>query len=189
MLLVLEHASSFSYERPLKDDGMLTTPPCATIAPLFRLLTRAAGIVRSVLVICGFQNLFLFGPTCFRTMAFLLFHLQFCHRKIYFLKLELCCSILEKPPGIKAHKAAFRNLYFGSIFRSRLSFFHLKRVINMCGEDWQVKSVCRKFQEFQGQKAKLCRVWECESPAAWAGQKAGRIYCDILNHLMVCVSG
>lgn len=28
---------------------------------------------------------------------------------------------------IKAHKAAFRNLYFGSIFRSRLSFFHLKK--------------------------------------------------------------
>lgn len=58
MLLVSEHASSFSYERPLKDDGMLTTPLCATIAPLFTLLTRAAGIVRSVLVICGFQNLF-----------------------------------------------------------------------------------------------------------------------------------
>lgn len=48
MLLVSEHASSFSYERPLKDDGMLTTPPRATIAPLFRLLTRAGGIVCSI---------------------------------------------------------------------------------------------------------------------------------------------
>lgn len=48
MPLVSEHASSFSYERPLKDDGTLTTPPCATIAPLFRLLTTAGGIVCSI---------------------------------------------------------------------------------------------------------------------------------------------
>lgn len=55
MLLVSEHASSFSYERPLKDDGMLTTPPCATIAPLF----RAGGIVCSIRIIWGLiLNLF-----------------------------------------------------------------------------------------------------------------------------------
>lgn len=50
MLLVSKHASSFSYERPLNDDGMLTTPPCATIAPLFRLLSpvRTAGTVENL---------------------------------------------------------------------------------------------------------------------------------------------
>lgn len=50
MLLVSEHASSFSYERPLNDDGMLTTPPCATIAPLFRLLSpvRTGGTVENL---------------------------------------------------------------------------------------------------------------------------------------------
>lgn len=50
MLLMSEHASSFSDERPLKDDGILTTPLCATIAPLFRFLTRAGGIVCSIKV-------------------------------------------------------------------------------------------------------------------------------------------
>lgn len=54
MLLVSEHAFSFSYERPLKDDGVLTTPPCATIAPLFRLLPIAGGIVCSIKIIYGF---------------------------------------------------------------------------------------------------------------------------------------
>lgn len=37
MLLVSEHASSSSYERPLKEDGMLTTTPCITISPRFSL--------------------------------------------------------------------------------------------------------------------------------------------------------
>lgn len=58
MLLVSEHASSFSYERPLKDDVTLTPPPCATIAPLFRLLTIAGGILCRIKIICGFKNLF-----------------------------------------------------------------------------------------------------------------------------------
>lgn len=31
MLLVSEHASSCSYERPLKDDGMPTTPTCTSV--------------------------------------------------------------------------------------------------------------------------------------------------------------
>lgn len=38
MLLVSEHASYFSYERPLKVDGMLATPPRATVSPRFSLL-------------------------------------------------------------------------------------------------------------------------------------------------------
>lgn len=63
MLLVSEHASSFSYERPLKDDGTLTTPPRAAIASLFRLLTRAGGRVCSIKIICGFLKSFSFGTT------------------------------------------------------------------------------------------------------------------------------
>lgn len=54
MLLLSEHASSFSYERPLKDDGMLTTPPGATVAPLFRPLTRAGATVSSIKITGGF---------------------------------------------------------------------------------------------------------------------------------------
>lgn len=35
MPLMSEHASSSSYERPLKEDGMLTTAACGTVSPRF----------------------------------------------------------------------------------------------------------------------------------------------------------
>lgn len=67
MLLVSEHASSFSCERPLKDDGMLTTPPCATMAPLFRLPpgVLAGGTVCSIKLFGGFKNLSLLAERLF----------------------------------------------------------------------------------------------------------------------------
>lgn len=42
MLLVSEHASSSSYERPLKEDGKLTTAPRTTISPLAAVLLYQA---------------------------------------------------------------------------------------------------------------------------------------------------
>ncbi len=52
MLLVSEHASSSSYERPLKEDGMLTTTPRTTISPLFSLALAAdSAVFGSVLLL------------------------------------------------------------------------------------------------------------------------------------------
>lgn len=50
MLFVSEHASSSSYERPLKEDGMLTTTLCTTISPLlsFALPDRALAVESAV---------------------------------------------------------------------------------------------------------------------------------------------
>lgn len=62
MLLVSEHASSSSYERPLKEDGMLTTTPRTTISPLFSLaspglaLAAESAVFGSVLVLKIFPH-------------------------------------------------------------------------------------------------------------------------------------
>lgn len=51
MPLVSEHASSYSYERPLKEDGMLTTAQC----------TSHLSLVSRYLIVRWWQTLQFFG--------------------------------------------------------------------------------------------------------------------------------